>query len=327
MDKLKTLWTAYRWYLVAALILLIAGYIYFQFFGKASVEKGNQSLDIHYSSLGALSNYKEAVEAEYNNQLFAQLQEQQSLYADSAEWQMSDVMKRRWEMVQSKFTTNGQTNFFKKVVQRMKSDKTKQGLEEAGLRIRNAQDYSGKFALRMPVKKQLINTRALSLIDLAKRIDSLEALIEVEAKTIMDITTSYKSTGMPGGEMANVRRAKQLVDVCLKNIADPILRTQFTLDTTKAASASLLASQQTALAEFDNSDAMLKNNLNAIVPDWAPIQNTMTALRSNAEVLYRTNYRSKLYTQVYLPVWTKECARLHAEEKFWLSLSELVSKL
>jgi hypothetical protein len=327
MDKLKTLWTAYRWYLLLAILLVIGGIIYLQFFGKASVEKGNQSLDQHYASLGALSNYKESVDAEYLNQLYAQLQEQQSLYADSAEWQMSDVMKRRWEMVQSKFTTNDHTNFFKKVLQRMQSDKTKQGLEEASLRIRNAQDYSGKFALRMPVKKQLIDTRALSLIDLAKRIDSLEAFIEVEAKTVLDLTSSYKSTGKPGGEMANVRRAKELVDVSLKNVSDPILRMQYTLDTTKAASTSLLASQQTALAEFNNSDAMLKNNLNAIVPDWSPIQNTMTALRSNAEILYRTNYRSTLYTQVYIPVWTKECARLHAEEKFWQSLSDLVSKL
>ncbi len=327
MDKLKTLWTAYRWYIFIALLLILGLYLYFQFFGKASVEKGNHSLDKHYVSLGALSNYKETVTAEYFNLLYQQLQEEQSLYADSAEWQMSDVMKRRWEMVQSKFTTDPQTNFFKKVVQRMKSDKTKRGLEEASLRIRNAQDYSGKFALRMPVKRQLINTRGLALIDLSKRVDSLEALIEVEAKTIIDITTSYKSTGKPGGEMANVRRAKELVDVCLKNIADPVLRIQYTLDTVKAASASLQASQQTALAEFDNTDAMLKNDLNAIVPDWSPIQNTMTALRTNAEVLYRTNYRNKLYTNLYMPVWTKENERLHAEEKFWKSIADVVAKM
>lgn len=327
MNRLKGLWANYRWYIFIGIIILLGLWLYFHFFGKASVEKGNKSLDKHYATLGALSNYEQAVEAEYFNLVYSQLQEQESLYADSAEWQMSDVLKRRWEMVQSKFVTNESTNIFKKVLQRMQADKAKRGLSEAGLRLRNAQDYSGKFALRMPVKKQLIATRALAIADLSKRIDSLMALEQVEAKAIIEISGAYKSTGKAGGEMANVRRAKALLDVYLKDIADAKLRFQYTLDTCKASQASFATAQQTALAEFDNSDALLKNNLNAIVPDWEPIQNTMTALRTNAEVLYRTMYRNKLYARVYIPCWKSSVERVKAEELFWQSLAQVVAKM
>jgi hypothetical protein len=327
MNKLKTLWAAYRWYFFVGLILLLGLWLYFQFFGKASVEKGNKSLDKHYVALAGLSTYKQSVEEEYFILLVQQLAEQQSLYSDSAEWQMSEVMKRRWEMVQSKFTTNDQTNFFKKVIQRIQSDKTQKGLAEASLRIRNAQDYASKFALRMPVKTQLIKARSLSLIDLSKRIDSLEALVQVEAKTIIEITDSYKSTGKAGGEMANVRRAKELIDASLKLVSDPLLRYQYTLDTCKATGLAYSSSSQTALAEFDNADEMLKSDLNAIVPSWEPVKNTTAVLRNNAEILYRGIYRTKLYNNLYIPIWTKELNRLKSEQQFWQTLSDAVAKM